>query len=120
MFHVGTGPGLNATIVDMGNRFRMIVNEVEVVPTDKPLPKLPVARAFWVPRPNLEVSAAAWILAGGAHHAAFSHSVTAECMEDFAEIAGIEYLLIDDETTLRHFKNEIRWNEVYYRLEGNR
>jgi L-arabinose isomerase len=120
VFHVGTGPGLNATVVDMGNRFRMIVNEVEVVPTEKPLPKLPVARAFWVPRPNLEVSAAAWILAGGAHHAAFSHSVTAECMEDFAGIAGIEYLLIDDETSLRHFKNELRWNEVYYRLEGNR
>jgi L-arabinose isomerase len=116
VFNVPKGPGLNASLIDMGNRFRLIVNEVDVVPPDAPLPKLPVARVVWVPKPNLKVGAAAWILAGGAHHTGFSMAVTAECMEDFADMAGIEYVLIDADTKLSEFKKELRWNEMYYML----
>jgi L-arabinose isomerase len=88
---------------------------VTVVPPDKPLPKLPVARAMWVPKPNLQVGAAAWILAGGAHHTGFSQAITAEYLEDFAEMADIEYLLINDRTQISEFKKELRWNEASYR-----
>ncbi len=116
IFNVPSGPALNATIIDMGNRFRMIVNEVEVVPPDAALPNLPVARVVWIPKPNLKIAAAAWILAGGAHHTGFSQAVSAECLEDFAGMAGIEFLLIDGKTDIRSFKNELRWNEVYYHL----
>ena len=116
VFNVQTGQAVNATLIDMGNRFRMIVNEVEVVPPDGPLPKLPVARVVWIPKPNLKVAAAAWILAGGAHHTGFSQGVTAQHLEDFASMAGIEFLLIDDETKLSEFKKELRWNEVYHYL----
>jgi L-arabinose isomerase len=116
VFNVQTGQAVNATIIDLGNRFRMIVNKVEVVPPDAPLPKLPVARVVWIPKPNLKVAAAAWILAGGAHHTGFSQSVNAEDLEDFANMAGIEYLLIDDETKLAEFKKELRWNEAYYSI----
>lgn len=116
VFNVPNGPAINASLVDMGNRFRMIVNEVEVVPPDAPLPKLPVARVVWIPRPNLKVAAAAWIYAGGAHHTSFSQSVTARHIEDFAEMAGIEYLLINEHTDLSAFKKELRWNEAYYHL----
>jgi L-arabinose isomerase len=100
----------------MGNRFRLLVNEVDVVAPDAPLPKLPVARVVWVPRPNLKVAAAAWILGGGAHHTGFSQVVTAEHLEDFADMAGLEYLLIGKDTTVSEFKKEIRWNQVYYHL----
>lgn len=116
VFNVAAGPAVNATIVDMGNRFRMVVNEIEVVPPDKPLPKLPVARAVWVPKPNLQVAAASWIYAGGAHHTGFSKALTSEYLEDFAEIAGLEYLLIDKDTKLSDFKKELRWNEMYYQF----
>jgi L-arabinose isomerase len=116
VFNVPSGPGLNASVIDLGNRFRMIVNTIEVVPPDAPLPKLPVARVVWVPNPNLKVAAAAWILAGGAHHTGFSMALTAEHLEDLAEMAGMEYLLIDDDTRLSHFKKELRWNEMYYYL----
>lgn len=116
VFNVANGQALNASIIDMGNRFRLIVNEVEVVQPEKPLPKLPVARVMWKPKPNLEVGAGAWILAGGAHHTGFSQALTSEYMEDFAEIANIEYLLIDDSTKLTEFKKELRWNELYYQL----
>ncbi|MBN1154440.1 L-arabinose isomerase [candidate division KSB1 bacterium] len=116
VFNVRTGKALNATLIDLGNRFRMIVNKVEVVPPDAPLPKLPVARVVWVPEPNLKVAAAAWILAGGAHHTGFSQSVTAEHLEDFADMANIEYLLIDNDTKIREFKKELRFNEVYYSM----
>ena len=115
VFNVPDGPALNASLIDMGNRFRLIVNEVTVVPPDKPLPKLPVARAMWVPKPNLQVGAAAWILAGGAHHTGFSQAITAEYLEDFAEMADIEYLLINDRTQISEFKKELRWNEASYR-----
>ena len=114
VFAARDGRALNASVVDMGEHFRMIVNTVNVIPSE-PLPKLPVARAVWVPEPNLKVAAAAWILAGGAHHTGFSQSLTSAHMEDFAEMAGMEYLLIDASTDLRQFKKELRWNDMYYR-----
>jgi len=116
VFDVRCGPALNATILDMGNRFRMVVNEVDVVPADKPLINLPVARAVWVPKPDLKTAAAAWILAGGAHHTGFSQALTVEHLEDFAEIAGLEFLVIDNDTQLSQWKKELRWNDVYYLL----
>lgn len=116
VFNVPGGPGLNASVIDLGNRFRMIVSAVDVVPPDAPLPRLPVARVVWVPRPDLQTAAAAWILAGGAHHTGFSQALTAEHLEDFASLADMEFLLIDDDTKLRAFKQEIRWNEIYYHL----
>ena len=116
VFDAQTGPAVNASIVEMGNRLRMIVNLVDVVPADAPLPKLPVARAVWLPRPDLKTSAAAWIYAGGAHHTGFSLALTAEHLADFAEMAGMECLLIDAETRLPAFKKELRWNDLYYHL----
>jgi len=117
IFNSKTGDAVAASLVDMGGRFRLIVNEVEVVPTDKQLPKLPVARALWKPKPNLRTSAHAWILAGGAHHTSFSFDVTPQQLEDFAEIADIEFLLINDDTNIREFKNTLHINEVFYALE---
>jgi L-arabinose isomerase len=102
----------------MGNRFRLLLNEVEVVAPLKPLPKLPVARAVWIPEPNLQVGAAAWIYAGGAHHTGFSQAVTSEMIEDFAEIAGLELAVIDASTNLRQFKQQLKWSEVYYGLRS--
>lgn len=116
VFNVAPGPGLNASLIDMGNRFRMIVNTVDVVKPNADLPKLPVACAVWVPRPNLKIGAQAWILSGAAHHSSFTKALTAEHMEDFTEMAGIEYLLIDENTTISDFKKEIRTNETYYML----
>ena len=108
-------PGITATVVDMGNRFRLIVNAVDCI-EPKPLPKLPVASALWIPQPNFEVGAGAWILAGGTHHSCFSYDLTEEYWEDYAEIAGIEALFINNDTTIRDFKREMRINEVYYML----
>ena len=116
VFDSQTGTAVCASIMDMGQRFRLVVNVVDVVPTDQPLPKLPVARALWLPRPNLRVAAATWILAGGAHHTGFSYSLTPEHLRDFAEMAGIEFLLIDEDTRLDAFKEKIRWNDLYYHL----
>jgi L-arabinose isomerase len=116
VFDAQTGPAVGASIVHMGGRFRMVANVVDVIPTDAPLPKLPVARALWVPRPNLKVAAAAWIYAGGAHHTGFSYSVTAEHLQDFAEMAGMEFLLIDENTRVDQFKDKLRWNDLYYHL----
>jgi len=120
VFNVQQGPAINATILDMGNRFRMVANEVDVIQTGEPLSKLPVARAIWIPRPNLKTAAGAWILVGGAHHTGFSQSVTGEHLEDFAEMAGMEFLLISNETKLVDFKKELRWNELYYALASAR
>ena len=116
VFDVAAGPALNASIIDMGNRFRMLVNTVEAIAPPEQLPKLPVARVLWRPEPDLPTAAAAWILAGGAHHTCYSQSLTAEYLEDFAEMAGIEYLPIDENTTVHHFKNTLKWNEIYYRV----
>lgn len=109
------GDGITATVIDMGNRFRLIVNDVECIKS-KPLPKLPVASALWIPKPDLEVGVAAWILAGGTHHSCFSYDLTPEYWEDYAEIAGIEMVHIDADTTISGFKKELRFNEVYYLL----
>ena len=115
VFTSKVGTGCTATIVDMGNRFRLIVNDVECI-EPKPLPKLPVASALWIPMPNLEIGAGAWILAGGTHHSCFSYDLTAEYWEDYAEIAGIEMVHINKDTTISCFKKELRMNEIYYML----
>jgi L-arabinose isomerase len=116
VFDSQTGTAVCASIMDMGQRFRLVANVVDVVPTDEPLPKLPVARALWLPRPNLKVAAATWIYAGGAHHTGFSYSVTSEHLRDFAEMAGLEFLLIDENTRVDEFKEKLRWNDLYYHL----
>lgn len=116
VFTAAPGNAVNASVVDMGNRFRLIVNRVNLLRPEHPLPKLPVARAVWVPEPNLKVSATAWILAGGAHHTALSRALTAEHLENFAEMSGMEYLLIDRDTKVRDFAKELRWNDLYYHL----
>jgi L-arabinose isomerase len=118
VFDTPSGPGINASVVHMGNRFRMILNEVDVVPAEKPLPKLPVARAVWIPKPDLQIGAAAWIYAGGAHHTGFSQAVTTEMIEDFAAMAGIELVVIDADTKFRQFKQELLWNDIAYGLRS--
>ncbi|HKZ37139.1 MAG TPA: L-arabinose isomerase [Chryseolinea sp.] len=115
VFNSAAGPALNASIVDMGNRFRLLVNEVEAVTPQHDLPNLPVARVLWKPYPDMNTGCAAWIYAGGAHHTCYSQNLSSEHLEDFAEMAGIEYVRIDKETDLYHFKNMLRWNEIYYR-----
>ncbi|MCQ2114000.1 MAG: L-arabinose isomerase [Bacteroidaceae bacterium] len=115
VFTSKVGKGIKATVVDLGNRFRLITQEVECI-EPKPMPNLPVASALWVPQPSFEVGAAAWILAGGTHHSAFSYDITAEYWDDFAEMAGIEYVQINKDTTIPEFKKELRMNEVYYML----
>jgi len=117
VFDARVGPAINASLIDMGNRFRLVVNRVDVIPPEQPLPKLPVARAVWVPQPNLQTAAAAWILAGGAHHTGFAQAVTVEHLEDFADMAGLELLVIGEDTKLTEFKKELRWNEAYYYLQ---
>lgn len=116
VFNSPPGNAINASLVDMGNRFRLIVNEVEAVKPMADLPKLPVARVLWDAKPNLDIAATAWILAGGGHHTVYSRGITVEYLEDFAEIAGIELLIIDDKTTIREFKDKINANEAYYHL----
>lgn len=115
VFNSGAGPALNASIIDMGNRFRLLVNEVEAVKATEALPHLPVARVLWKPYPDMKTGCAAWILAGGAHHTCYSQNLTAEHLEDFADMADIEFALIGKDTKLSQFKNELRWSEVYYR-----
>ena len=118
VFDVAEGEGLNVSIMDVGDRFRMLVNPCKVVAPDQALPNLPVARVVWEPEPDLPTAAAAWIHAGGAHHTGFSMAVTSEMMEDFAEMADIEVLFIDKDTSIREFKKEIRWNDMYYHLSA--
>ncbi len=107
------GEGVAATIIDMGNRFRMIVNVVDCI-NSKELPKLPVASALWIPQPTFEIGAGAWILAGGTHHSSFSYDLTLEYLEDYAEMAGVELVVIDKDTTIRELKKELRWNDLFY------
>ena len=116
VFDSPEGPALNASLIDMGNRFRLIVNEVEAVKPEGDLPNLPVARVLWDAKPNLDIAATSWILAGGAHHTVYTQALTTEFLEDFADIAGIELLVIDDNTTIRDFKDKINANEAYYHL----
>jgi L-arabinose isomerase len=115
VFKSSTGRAINASLIDLGNRFRMIVNEVEVVKCPD-MPKLPVASILWDPLPDLKTAAAAWIFAGGAHHTGFSSAIDAGYIEDFAGMTGIEYLRIGQKTDLHAFRNELRWNEIYYHL----
>ncbi len=117
VFNVSGGAALNASVVDMGNRFRLLVNEVEAITPGHDLPNLPVARVLWKPYPDMNTGCAAWILAGGAHHTCFSQNLTPEHLEDFADMACIETIFIDKETKLRNLKNELRWNDVYYQLK---
>jgi L-arabinose isomerase len=116
VFTAASGKAVNASVVDMGNRFRLIVNQVNLIEPEQPLPKLPVARAVWVPEPNLKIAATAWIHAGGAHHTALSRSLTTEHLENFAEMAGMECLVIDRNTQPSDFLKELRWNDAYYQL----
>ncbi len=114
VFNVSAGNALNATMIDLGKRFRLVVNELEVVEPPSGFPKLPVARALWKPMPNLEVGANAWIYAGGAHHSVFSQSVTSDQLRTFADLCGVEVVVIDKDTKLNDFRNELRWNEAYF------
>ena len=114
VFNSNSGPAVVASLVDMGNRFRLIVNEVDTIAPEQALPKLPVARAIWIPKPSLKVAASAWIYAGGAHHTGFSHALTMEHLEDFAEIAGVELIPIDGETKIREFRQRLRWEQMAY------
>ena len=109
------GSGIATSLIDLGTRFRLIINEVECKKMEKPMPKLPVATCFWTPKPNLTVGAESWILAGGAHHTAFSYDLTTEQMVDWADAMGIETVVIDSDTTIRGLKNEMRWNAAVYR-----
>ena len=117
VFKTATGNAINVSVIDLGNRFRMIVNDVEVVKCPD-MPNLPVASVLWKPQPDLKIGAAAWILAGGAHHTGFSNSINSEYLEDFAGMMGIEYVLIDKNCNLTDFKKELRWNEIYYHISN--
>ena len=118
VFESPAGPGLNASLIDLGNRFRLLVNEVTVVAPEHPMPKLPVARALWRPLPNFETACGCWIHAGGAHHTGFSRAVTTEMLEDFATIAGIELVVIDADTRERQFRRELEWSDIAYGLKN--
>ena len=116
VFNAGAGKALNASVVDMGGRFRMLVNTVEAIAVEHDMPKLPVARVLWNPKPDLQTAATAWIYGGGAHHTCYSQNISAESLQDFAEIMDIEFLLIDEKTDLYRFKQELRWNEATFML----
>jgi L-arabinose isomerase len=111
VFNAAPGPAVAATLVDMGGRMRLIVQEVDVVKAERAMPNLPVARALWVPRPDFRRGCQAWLLAGGAHHTSFSQAVTAEQLEDLAGILGVEYIRIGHGTELAALKNQLRWND---------
>ena len=115
VFTSKTGPGIAASLVDLGTRFRLIINSVDCKKVEKPMPKLPVATAFWTPQPNLTTGAECWILAGGAHHTAFSYDLTAEQLGDWGEAMGVEVVYIDNDTTVRGLKNELRWNAAAFK-----
>lgn len=116
VFDGRSGTAINASLIDMGNRFRLLINEVEAVQPQQAMPKLPVARVTWKPQPSLSTSAEAWIYAGGAHHTVFSYKVTTEQMVDWAEMMGIEAVVIDRNTNLRSFRNELKWNDIAWKL----
>ncbi len=116
VFNVSGGAALNASIVDMGGRFRLLVNEVEAVEPQHELPKLPVARVLWKPLPDMLTGCAAWIYGGGAHHTVYSQNLTTDCLQSFAEMAGIELVAINKNTNLYNFKNELRWNDLYFQI----
>ena len=114
VFNAAGGPALNASLIDLGHRFRLLVNPVQAIEPPADLPRLPVARVLWKPQPNLAIAAAAWILAGGSHHTCFSQNITVEFLEDFAEMADIEMVKMDERTDLFSFKQQLRWNAASY------
>lgn len=116
LFTAAAGDAVNVCLVDVGNRFRLIINEVNILTTENPVPKLPVARAVWKPQPNLKVAAKAWLYAGGSHHTVLSRALTIQHFRDFADIAGIECLVIDSETNFPSFTDALNWNDIYYHL----
>jgi L-arabinose isomerase len=116
VFDADPGPAVVVAMSDLRDRFRLTANVVDVILPDEPIPNLPVARAVWRPRPDLATSAAAWLTAGAAHHTAMTTQIGIDAITDFADIAGIELLTIDQDTTLRGFGNELRWNQAYHRL----
>ena len=118
IFNATTGPALNASVIDLGNRFRLLVNTVEAIQPEADLPNLPVARVLWKLHPDLKTAAAAWILAGGAHHTCYSQNLSREYLADYAEMAGIEMVLIDKDTMIHSLKKELQWNELYYHLKN--
>ena len=118
IFDSATGDAMNVTLIDLGNRFRLIVNTLDVIEPLQKMPKLPVASAFWKPMPNLADGAAAWIYAGGTHHSAYTLALTPDYIETFAEIADVEYVVIDKNTCVNDFKKELRWNDIYYMLSN--
>jgi L-arabinose isomerase len=117
VFNSAAGPAINASIIDMGNRFRLLVNEVDAVAPLQDLPRLPVARVLWKPYPDMKTGCAAWIYAGGAHHTCYSQNLTVEHMRDFADMAGIECVVIGKKTDIHSFRNELKWNDMYYQLK---
>jgi L-arabinose isomerase len=116
VFTARPGPGLVVGLLDLGERFRLVLDEIDVVSPPEDLPRLPVARALWEPRPALRVAAEAWLLAGGPHHTSLSTALTRTHLEDFAEMAGIELIAIDGDTTVSAIKKELRWNHAYHQL----
>lgn len=114
VFNTAAGPAINASLIDMGNRFRLLINEVTAVTIENEMPKLPVARVLWKPLPDIKQACASWIYAGGAHHTCYSQNLTAECLQDFADMAGIEFICINTQSTTQSIKNELRWNETYF------
>jgi L-arabinose isomerase len=103
-------------MTDLGDRFRIVANVIDIVEAEQALPRLPVARAVWQPRPDMRTAVEAWLSAGGAHHTALTCALDAEPLADFAEMAGVELLLIDDDTRLPAFRKELRWNQAYHHL----
>jgi len=114
VFNAAPGPSVLATLIDLGGRFRMVVNEIETVKIENEMPKLPVARALWKPYPNLAGAAEAWIICGGAHHSVYSSALTAEYFRDWAEMSGIEFVLIDRNTVADRLRDELRRSEAYW------
>lgn len=114
VFTARPGPAINAAWIDLGDRFRLLLNEVDAVTPEQPMPRLPVARAVWSPRPDFKTAAAAWIYAGGPHHTAFCQALTAEVFQDFADMAGLECLRIGSGTRLDDFRDHLRWNEAFF------
>ncbi|MCD2499244.1 L-arabinose isomerase [Microbacterium nymphoidis] len=116
VFTADPGPAIVVAMSDMRDRFRLTANVVENVEPRQPLPNLPVGRAVWKPAPDFTTSAAAWLTAGAAHHTVMSTAVGLEAFRDFADMAGVELLVIDEDTTLPAFQQQVRWNQAYYRL----
>jgi L-arabinose isomerase len=114
VFDAAPGPAVLATLVDLGDRFRIILNEIETVTIDQAMPKLPVARALWKPYPNLRDAAESWIIAGGAHHSVYTTALSSEYFRDWAEMVGIECVLIGRDTKPARLQDELRWAEAYW------